>query len=583
MNNPTPQPSSAEGSRSLSTRRPHRRRAALAGGAAVLGAGGLYLTGLLTTGDTAPDRTRVRGVDIGGLDQAAAQQKLDKHLGDSRTAPVKVRVGDRTDVIDPNTAGLSFDSRATAARAVNSEIGPFSVIGRLFGAGGGEVEPVTRLDEDKAREALAQLARKHDQKVQEGTVSFAKGKPQVTEARVGRALDTGRALGTLRSAYLAPDSNPVELPTRTTSPKTDKDKTERALREFAQPAMSGPVTLTTGGKRIGIAPSVLGKYLKLQADDSGELRAELDSEGLLKDPNVASPLGNATQKATDATLRLDGDRVVVESDGKPGKEATARTVRDAVLPLLTKKGAQQRTGEVATEKVEPRLTRANVEKLGLKEKVSSFTVDFEAADYRKTNIGRAAKLINGSVVLPDETWSFNRTVGERTKENGFVDGTIIRNGQYTKELGGGVSAVATTVFNAIFFAGVKPVEYGAHSFYIERYPEGREATVAWGSLDLKFKNDSGNALYALASSTDTSVTVTFLGTKKYDEIKAEKGPRTNVKQPGTRPGSGTGCEPQTPLEGFDVNVDRVFRSGGKDVKRETFRTRYEPRDRVECS
>lgn len=94
--------------------------------------------------------------------------------------------------------------------------------------------------------------------------------------------------------------------------------------------------------------------------------------------------------------------------------------------------------------------------------------------------------------------------------------------------------MATTVFNAIFFAGVKPVEYGAHSFYIERYPEGREATVAWGSLDLKFRNDSGNAIYIDARATDTSVTITFLGTKKYDEIEAVKGPRTIVKQPATR-------------------------------------------------
>ncbi|MET9608139.1 VanW family protein [Streptomyces sp. NPDC006512] len=214
--------------------------------------------------------------------------------------------------------------------------------------------------------------------------------------------------------------------------------------------------------------------------------------------------------------------------------------------------------------------------------MSSFTVPFERAPYRTTNIGRAAELINGSVVMPDETWSFNQRVGERTKENGFVDGIMINNGRYEKAAGGGVSAVATTVFNAMFFAGVKPVEYGAHSFYIERYPEGREATVAWGSLDLRFANDSGRALYIQAEATDTSVTVTFLGTKKYDEVKAEKGPRTNVKPPATRTGTSPACEPQSPLEGFDVAVDRIFVKGGQEVKRETMKTRYTPRDTVTC-
>jgi len=138
------------------------------------------------------------------------------------------------------------------------------------------------------------------------------------------------------------------------------------------------------------------------------------------------------------------------------------------------------------------------------------------------------------------------------------------------------------VFNAMFFAGVKPVEYGAHSFYIERYPQGREATVAWGSLDLRFTNDSGNALYIQAESTDTSVTITFLGTRKYDEIESVTGPRTNVKQPEEKVSTDRECVPQTPLEGFDVTVERVFHDGGREVKREPFRTHYTPRDEIIC-
>lgn len=107
--------------------------------------------------------------------------------------------------------------------------------------------------------------------------------------------------------------------------------------------------------------------------------------------------------------------------------------------------------------------------------------------------------------------------------------------------------------------------------------------MAWGSLDLKFRNDSGNAIYVDARATDTSVTITFLGTKKYDEIESVKGPRTSVKQPATREGaSGENCVPQTPLEGFNVAVDRIFKDGGRTVKTENFETRYDPRDEVTC-
>ncbi|WP_443056426.1 VanW family protein [Streptomyces sp. NBC_00667] len=216
------------------------------------------------------------------------------------------------------------------------------------------------------------------------------------------------------------------------------------------------------------------------------------------------------------------------------------------------------------------------------QQMSSFTVAFPSAPYRTHNIARAVQLINGSVVRPGDTWSFNKTVGERTKANGFVDGIMINDGRYVKSLGGGISAVATTMFNAVFFAGLQPVEHGAHSFYIERYPEGREATVAWGTLDLRWKNDSGHPVRIRAASTDTSVTITLLGTRKYDAIRATKGPRTNITAPAKHTATGDSCEAQTPLEGFDVSVDRVFVKGGEELKRETFRTHYTPRDEVTC-
>lgn len=220
---------------------------------------------------------------------------------------------------------------------------------------------------------------------------------------------------------------------------------------------------------------------------------------------------------------------------------------------------------------------------GAGQKLSSFTVAFPAAPYRTHNIARAVQLINGAVVLPGDTWSFNNTVGERTEENGFVDGIMINDGRYVKAPGGGVSAVATTMYNAMFFAGLRPLEHGAHSFYIERYPEGREATVAWGTLDLRWQNDSGHPVRIRATSTDTSVTITLLGTKRYDEIRATQGPRTHITPPAKRTATGPDCEVQTPLEGFDVAVDRVFVKGGHEVKRETFRTHYTPRDEVVCT
>ncbi|MDO0937245.1 VanW family protein [Streptomyces sp. DG2A-72] len=555
---------------------------ALAGGALTVGVGGLYLAGLLLAGGDIDTGTTVRGVDIGGLTRAEATQKLEERLGEAASQDLAVTVGDRRGTVDPQRAGIAFDIEETVDRAARTgDADPFSVIGGLFRSGGA-VEPVVRVDEDKAHSALGKLARSLDQKVRNGGVTFADGQVRQVAPRNGHALDVDAAVDPLRTAFLRGEAgSTTALPTRETKPKVTAEEVRRAVREFAQPAMSAPVTLTAGGKRFTIDQAVLGAYLTMRPDSTGSLTPKLDGKGLRAAPAVAQSLADLPARAENAVLRLDGDKVAVAEDGRPGQEVTDKALSKAVLPLLTKSGTA-RTGEVATRLTQPQVTRENAARLGLKEKMSSFTVNFEPAPYRTKNIGRAVELINGSVVMPDETWSFNRTVGERTEANGFVEGIMILDDQFTKAPGGGVSAVATTMFNAVFFAGVKPVEYGAHSFYIERYPEGREATVAWGSLDLRFTNDSGNAIYIQAESTDTSVTITFLGTKKYDEIESVTGPRTNVKQPEEKVSTDKECVPQTPLEGFDVTVERVFRDGGQEVKREPFRTHYTPRNEITC-
>ncbi|KUL26258.1 VanW family protein [Streptomyces regalis] len=556
---------------------------ALAGGALTVSIGGLYVAGLLVAGGDIDAGTTVRGVDIGGLSRAEAVRKLEDRLGPAASRELTVTVGERKGTVDPRQVGITFNYEKTVDHAARTHAAdPFTVIGGLFRSGGA-VEPVVDVDEDKAHAALGKLAKSLDQKVRDGAVTFADGEVRQVSPRGGYALDTDAALAPLRTAFLSGKADSVTaLPARETKPEVTAAEVRRAVREFAQPAMSAPVRLAAAGERFTIDPDVLGEYLTMRPDGAGKLTPKLDAKGLRAAPAVAEPLSDLPAEPRNATLGLDGGEVVAVDDARPGVLVTDKALGKAVLPLLTKSGITARTGEVAARVTQPQVTAENAARLGLTEKMSSFTVKFEPAPYRTKNIGRAAELINGSVVMPDQTWSFNRTVGERTEANGFTEGIMILNDEFTKAPGGGVSAVATTMFNAMFFAGVKPVEYGAHSFYIERYPEGREATVAWGSLDLRFKNDSGNAIYIQADATDTSVTITFLGTRKYDEIESVTGPRENVKQPEEKVSTDEKCVPQTPLEGFDVKVERVFYADGREVKREPFRTHYTPRDEIVC-
>ncbi|RKN05367.1 VanW family protein [Streptomyces radicis] len=558
---------------------------AVVGGGVAVGIAGLYLVGSLALGGEIAPGTTVRGVDIGGLSPEQARERLAAELPLDRDIPVLLGDEEEPHAVRPADAGLSVDVAATVDRADQP-----GLLGRLFGLGGDEIDPVVVQDEDASSAALTALADESDTAVQEGAIAFESGTVVVTEPRAGTALDVPASVELLREGFLrredggagaGGDIAPVELPMTQAEPVVDEDEIERAVEEFADPAMSAPVLLTAGDAVISVPPGVVGDHLTLDADDRGRLSPTLDGAALAEDERLAEPIAAAEVEPVDATLSLSGGQVVA-SGGSSGTRVVTDSLGEIVMPLLTGVGDAARTAPVDTEEVEPTLSADTYRDLGLVEEMSSFTVNFDPAPYRTTNIGRAAELINGSLVLPDESWSFNETVGERTEENGFVEGVIILDDQYQQAQGGGVSAVATTMFNAIFFAGVDPVEYGAHSFYIERYPAGREATVAWGSLDLSFLNDSGNAIYVLASATDTSVTVTFLGTKRYDEVRAEEGPRENVTEPERREGEGEDCVPQPPLEGFDIEVDRVFVDGGAEAGRETFATSYVPRDEVIC-
>ena len=103
------------------------------------------------------------------------------------------------------------------------------------------------------------------------------------------------------------------------------------------------------------------------------------------------------------------------------------------------------------------------------------------------NVHLLGDYLDGTIVLPGQVFSFNKVVGPRTAERGFLEGQAIVSGVLVPSIGGGVCQTATTVFNAAFEAGLPIIERHNHSFYIDHYPIGRDATVAWGGHDLRLR------------------------------------------------------------------------------------------------
>jgi vancomycin resistance protein YoaR len=220
--------------------------------------------------------------------------------------------------------------------------------------------------------------------------------------------------------------------------------------------------------------------------------------------------------------------------------------------------------------------------LGVRAVIGTFTTRHPCCAPRVTNIHAIADIVDGYVVLPGETFSLNGVVGRRDTARGFVQAPQILRGQFVKDVGGGVSQFATTLFNAVFFSGLKDVQHTPHSYYISRYPPGRESTVSYPQPDFRFQDDAPTGVLIKTSYTARSITVTFWGTKRYD-IASVSGPRTRVKPFGTEYVDRPDCTASAGAEGFDIVVTRVFKDlTGKVLRREPFKTRYLPEPHFVC-
>ncbi len=545
--------------------------------------GGLYAAGYVFTSDRVPRGTSVGGVTIGGLQPAAARAKLAEGLEQQRTAPIRVTAFGESRRIDPRKAGLDVDLAASVEQAGGGRSWDPARMWDVL-TGGTAWEPVVTVDDQALERAVDRVAEGLGTEPRDGAVVFRGGEAVARPPRTGEQVDRKAAGSLVREAYLA-DRGPVTLPTQVVEPDITKADVSAAMDTFANPAVAAPVEVAFGEQRVTLQPEDYAPALSMVAVDGG-LEPRVDRRVVLR--RVEAQLQDTARRPVDATVRLVGGRPKV-IPAKTGLTFDEDELVDGFLTVVADP-ADGRTLRVGTKVRQPEVTTADARKLGIKEQVSEFTTYYPHADYRNVNLGRAAQLVNGTLLEPGEEFSLNDIVGERTEENGFTEGFIISDGVFKEDFGGGVSQVATTTFNAMFFAGLKDLEHKPHSFYIDRYPVGREATVAWPYVDLRFENDTPYGVLVQAfidpstPSSTGAMTVRMWSTKHWD-IKASKSGRYNLTAPETRRLSGEECVPNEGYGGFDIDVFRDFyRPGSEDrVRRETFHTTYTPSDTVVCS
>lgn len=552
--------------------------------AALVLVAGAYAVGYVMAGDVVPRDSVVAGVPIGGLSREAATVKLTESLGPKAAAPITVNAAGKTGTIQPAQAGLAVDIPATVeASGVGRSWAP-SHIWRVM-TGGGTVDPVVRVDRTKLDAAVTTLASTINAKATDATLAYKGLVPTLTPGVTGVALDVPATADAVRAGYLA--TTTVAGKAAVTEPAVTTAEAQSVLDAYAKPAVSGPIALDTGKGVVTITPEQIAAATTFPAQND-TIAGATDVKALYA---AAQPAIKALNFGApkDATIALGPAGTPVITPSTDGLTLSEDEFVKAATPLITA-AAPNRTGKPTLTAEKPAFTTEAAEAMGVKEVIGEFTTYFPHSSYRNNNIGRAAASINNTFVKPGETFSLNQVLGERTKANGYVEGYAIVGGRMVLEYGGGVSQSATTTFNAIFFAGLKDVTHTPHMFYLSRYPAGREATVYWGSIDLKFANDSKYGVLMQAyikpstSSSQGSITVKVWSTKTYEKVVSSELRRSNYTTGGTRTVTGDPrCSPQSKGQGFDVNYERIFYQNGQVARTEKFFHRYSAQDEIICA
>ena len=562
--------------------RPSRTRSRLAAlavlAALVVAAAGAYLLSRAAAlRDAELPGVFVGGVDVGGLDRAEARARIAAVFGAHLGRPVTVRVGTRSFTIEP-AALFDVDAAATEARAFAA--GRESFWPRIAAASGlfddeRTVEPVLRMLPD-AQRTLAAAVESAVHLPVSARVTMEDGRPVVRSGRPGIRVDAAALLEKLRSLALSGESVVVAPASRWLPEVTTADARAAAAR--AEAVLAAPVELTLAGEPIGALPQAsLAELLRFQPFGGG-YELVLDRDGLsrllgpLVEPKTATPV--------DATFEVKGDRVrVIPSRG--GTRLAPE--KAAALILAAALAPSGRTAEIPLAKAEADLTTREAKALGIREVVSTFTTDMGASSPNRVyNVHLLGDLLDGTLLRPGETFSFNEVVGPRTPERGFLEGQMIFAGVLIPSIGGGVCQTATTVFNAAFEAGLPIAERVNHSFYISHYPMGRDATVSWGGPDLVFTNDLDHAILIEADYTDETFTVTFYGTGQERTVESETSEPARLTQPKLQFAVDPTAPPKSVRKtegggpGFDVTVRRRVYEDGKLIREDEFFTRYTP-------
>ena len=530
----------------------------------------------------------VSGVAVGNMSPAQAESTVAGAINAQLGRPVTLVVGSATDTLVPAESGVSVDARASVERLTGFTLNPLTLIGRLRGA---DVDAVTRVDARSLTTALDARLDVLAVGASDAGVTLNGTTPVLVPGSIGTGLDVDSAVTTL-SANWPLGRETIELPDGEARPAITDEEAQTLIDKVLTPLLSGDFTITAEGTdaaarawrpTVVLTPEQLAELVRIGTAD-GDITASLDPQGLRETvlaamgPEIESPVQDATWTIEG---RADAKPVYVEAHG--GTVVDADALAANVLTAATQDGgAGERRIALPMIDQAPAVTTPAAD-WGMNQVIGEYSTPYYPDAARTQNLVAGTAAINGTVVMPGGEFSLTEALGPIDEEHGFASAGVVTNGQHTDAMGGGLSQVATTVFNAGFEAGMDDVEHTPHNYWFTRYPAGREATLWTGNLDVKFGNSTPTAVMVQAWAVDGEVHVRLWGTPYY-RVSIDNGTPHNYRAYRTQRQSGANCVPyEGGAQGFDITVTRSrTKPDGQKLPDDVLTTSYDSDNPITC-
>jgi len=548
--------------------RPARRRASGRAKAIGLAVGGVLLVILILliagSGSGAASRVTVAGVGMGG-NQAEVYAALTARSTALTAQVVTLEVnGGNLGTMRPSDLGATVD--VAMAMAMANDASPTRIARGVHALTGADpvTSPLPVTYRKGAVDAwVADIAAPLARPQRNAQVTVSGTNFQVTPAANGRRLNRAQ-LKAMVSGDLAALPARLALPITTTTPVFGT-AAARAQVAQAQQVIARGTQVSVKGIKATLNPASVASAFHF-----GPKGLSLSGADLQKPMNRAYR-ATSTMPAP-ARFKIRGTRVSI-TPSKAGRLVDGKQVATGLM-------GDARPVQASYITTNPVFTTEKARSLGIKEEVGSFTTPYTPGQPRVTNIRLASTILNGTIIPPYGRLSLNQVLGERTEERGFVPAPMVADGLLVDSVGGGVSQVAATLFNAAFFAGFQLNAHSAHQLYIDRYPVGREATISWTTPDLVITNDwNASALVRVWNAAD-SITIAIFSTSFDRRVETTTSERTDFTDPKTRlvvtdgiP-AGQQQELSSGGKGFSVAVTRKVYRGAKLLSDDTSTTVY---------